>query len=53
LEELDYTSLVARYNTKGRKGYNPIMMFAVLTYANMRGVKAIDRIVELGSLTLE
>ncbi len=47
LEELDYSSLVARYNTKGRKGYNPIMMFAVLTYANMRGVKAIDRIVEL------
>jgi len=47
LEELDYTSLVARYNNKGRKGYNPIMMFAVLTYANMRGVKAIDRIVEL------
>lgn len=47
LEELDYSSLVARYNTKGRKGYNPIMMFAVLTYANMRGVKGIDRIVEL------
>lgn len=47
LEELDYTSLVDRYNNKGRKGYNPIMMFAVLTYANMRGVRAIDRIVEL------
>jgi len=47
LEDLNYTSLLAQYKTKGRKGYNPIMMFAVLTYANMRGVKAIDRIVEL------
>ena len=47
LEELNYSSLVAQYSTKGRKGYNPIMMFAVLIYANMRGVRAIDRIVEL------
>ena len=47
LEELNYTSLLAQYSNKGRKGYNPIMMFAVLLYANMRGVKAIDRIVEL------
>jgi len=47
MEELDFSGLTARYSTKGRKGYNPIMMFAVLTYANMRGVKAVDRIVEL------
>ena len=47
MEELDFSGLSARYSTKGRKGYNPIMMFAVLTYANMRGVKAVDRIVEL------
>ena len=47
LEELNYSSLLAQYSQKGRKGYNPIMMFAVLTYANMRGVRAIDRIVEL------
>ena len=47
LEELNYTSLLARYKNKGRKGYNPIMMFAVLVYANMQGVRAIDRIVEL------
>ena len=47
MEELNYTSLLAQYATKGRKGYNPIMMYAVLTYANMRGVRAIDRIVEL------
>lgn len=47
MEELNYTSLLAQYSTKGRKGYNPIMMFAVLLYAGMRGVKAVDRIVEL------
>lgn len=47
MEELNYTSLLARCKTKGRKGYNPIMMFAVLVYAGMRGVRAVDRIVEL------
>lgn len=47
MEDLDFSGLTARYSIKGRKGYNPIMMFAVLTYANMRGVKAVDRIVEL------
>jgi transposase len=47
MEELDYTSLFEQCSPKGRKGFNPIMMFAVLTYAQMRGVKAVDRIVEL------
>lgn len=47
LEELDFSSLLARYSDKGRKGYNPIMLFAVLLYANMRGIRAVDRIVEL------
>ena len=47
LEDLDYTGLLDRYSSKGRKGYNPIMMFAVLVYANMRGVRAVDRIVDL------
>lgn len=47
LEELDYSSLLARYSKKGRKGYNPIMMFSVILYANMRGIRAVDRIVEL------
>jgi len=47
MEDLDFSGLTARYSAKGRKGYNPIMMFAVLAYANMRGVKAVDRIVEL------
>ena len=47
MEELDFTNLLAQYSNKGRNGYNPIMKYAVLTYANMRGVKAVDRIVEL------
>ncbi len=44
---MNFTSLSYRYSAKGRKGYNPIMIFAVLLYANMRGVRSIDRIVEL------
>lgn len=40
LEELDYSRLLTGYNTKGRKGYNPIMMFAVITYANMARYKS-------------
>ena len=47
MEEMDFSSLMAQYSNKGRNGYNPIMKYAVLTYANMRGVKSIDRIVEL------
>ena len=27
--------------------YNPIMMYAVVTYANMRGIRSVDRIVDL------
>lgn len=47
LEDLDYSGILSQSSQKGRKGYNPIMMFAVLLYANMRGVRAVDRIVEL------
>ena len=47
MEDIDFSGLTARCSNKGRKGYNPIMMYAILTYANMRGVKAVDRIVEL------
>ena len=47
MEEMDFSSLTARYSTKGRNGYNPIMMYALVTYANMRGVCSVDRIVEL------
>ncbi len=45
--ELDFSGLLANCSDKGRTGYNPIMMYAVVTYANMRGVRAVDRIVEL------
>ena len=47
MEELDFTNLLAQYSNKGRNGFNPIMKYAVLTYANMRGVRSVDRIVEL------
>ena len=47
MEELDFTKFLAQYSTRGRIGYNPIMKYAVLTYANMRGVRSVDRIVEL------
>ncbi len=47
MEELDFSGLLARYSDKGRTGYNPIMLYSVVTYANMRGVRAVDRIVDL------
>ena len=47
LEDIDFSSLTARYSPKGRTGYNPIMMYAIVTYANMMGIKSVDRIVEL------
>lgn len=47
MEELDYSALLSRYSDKGRKSFNPIMMYAVVTYANMRGVRSVDKIVEL------
>lgn len=47
MEEMDFTALLAQYSGKGKSGFNPIMQFGVLTYAAMRGVREIDRIVEL------
>ena len=47
LEELDFSGLLACYSDKGRTGFNPIMLYSVVTYANMRGVRAVDRIVDL------
>ncbi len=47
MEDLGFSGLLANYSDKGRTGYNPIMMYAVVTYANMRGVRSVDRIVEL------
>ena len=47
MEELDFSGLLAKCSDKGRTGYNPIMMYAVVTYANMRGIRSVDRIVDL------
>ena len=47
MEELDFSGLLARYSSRGRKSFNPIMMFAVVTYANMRGIRSVDQIVDL------
>lgn len=47
MEKMNFLTLESQYSKIGRKGYNPIMLFAVLLYANMRGVRSIDRIVEL------
>ena len=47
MEELDFSGLLANCSDKGRTGYNPIMMYAVVTYANMRGTRSVDRIVDL------
>ena len=44
---MDFTALLAQYSGKGKSGFNPIMKYGVLTYANMRGIREIDRIVEL------
>ena len=42
--DLDFSGLLANCSDKGRTGYNPIMMYAVVTYANMHGIRAVDRI---------
>ena len=47
MEEMDFTALLTQYSGKGKHGFNPIMKYGVLTYANMRGIREIDRIVEL------
>ncbi|MCI9083757.1 MAG: IS1182 family transposase [Lachnospiraceae bacterium] len=47
MEEMDFSALLAQYSGKGKHGFNPIMKYGVLTYANMRGIREIDRIVEL------
>ena len=47
MEDLDFSGLLANCSDKGRTGYNWVMMYAVITYANMRGIRSIDRIVDL------
>jgi len=47
MEALNFSRLLNRYSHLGRRGYNPIMIYALILYANMRGIRAVDRIVEL------
>jgi len=47
MEKLEFDKLLDRYSHLGRKGYNPIMIYALILYANMRGVRAVDKIVAL------
>lgn len=47
MRELDFSSLLNQYSKLGRRGYNPIMLFSLLVYSSLRGVRAVDRIVEL------
>lgn len=46
LEEMDFSRLLEKCHKRGRKGYNPIMLFAIILYANMRGIFSADKIVE-------
>lgn len=43
---MNFTTLISQYSKKGRKGYNPIMIYAIILYANMRGIFSVDKIVE-------
>ena len=47
MEDIDYSGLLAQYSTKGRNGFNPIMMYATVVYAAMRGIRSVDVIVDL------
>ncbi len=57
MEGLDFTELISMYNDRGRKAFNPIMMFTLITYANMLGIRSVDEIVsrcerDLGFITI-
>ncbi len=47
MEELNFSNLTSRYSRLGRRGYNPIMIYALILYANMKGIRSVDKIVEL------
>lgn len=47
MEELNFNRLLSMYKTKGRKAFNPIMMFSLIEYGNMRNARSVDQIVEL------
>ena len=57
MEDLDFTELISMYKDRGRKAFNPIMMFTLITYANMLGIRSVDEIVsrcerDLGFITI-
>ena len=39
--DLNFSGLLAKCSDKGRTGFTPITMYAVVTYANMSGVNPI------------
>jgi transposase len=47
MKALNFEQLLDRYSHLGRTGYNPIMIYTLILYANMRGVRAVDKIVDL------
>ena len=47
MESLNFDRLLGRYNHLGRRCYNPIMIYSLILYANMRGIRAVDKIVDL------
>lgn len=46
MEELDFSKLLSMYSTRGRMAYNPIMMFSLIVYGNMRNLRSADSIVD-------
>ena len=47
MEDLEFANLLTQYSNKGSNRFNPIIKYTVITYANMRGVRSVGRIVEL------
>ncbi len=45
--DIDFSGLLAQYSTRGRNGFNPIMMYATVVYAAMRGIRSVDTVVDL------
>lgn len=46
LEKLNYDKLLKQYSHLGRKGFNPLMIYAIILYANMHGIRSVPVIVE-------
>jgi len=47
VKELDFSELLEQYSEIGRKATNPIMLFSLLVYANMRGIRSVKQIVKM------